>query len=209
MNAQSRVTASHRTRRRWRGLALAGALLAGVAVSAPANAQSSYPSRPIQLLVPYGAGGIADVGMRILSEKLSARLKQQVVVENRPGAGGIIAAKAGATATPDGYTVLMTAAINAADNSCFASTASLWEIAIKSRLGKIDPGLPLAELDEYLMNAGLTFIPIGRDQVLAEFATKPKTRDPFDRLLLATCQVEGLRLVTLDRALSSHALAWK
>ena len=59
------------------------------------------------------------------------------------------------------------------------------------------------------MNAGLTFIPIGRDQVLAEFATKPKTRDPFDRLLLATCQVEGLRLVTLDRALSSHALAWK
>ena len=146
MNAQSRVTASHRTRRRWRGLALGGALLAGVAVSAPANAQSSYPSRPIQLLVPYGAGGIADVGMRILSEKLSARLKQQVVVENRPGAGGIIAAKAGATATPDGYTVLMTAAINAADNSCFASTASLWEIAIKSRLGKIDPGLPLAEL---------------------------------------------------------------
>jgi tripartite-type tricarboxylate transporter receptor subunit TctC len=58
--------------------------------------------------VPYGPGGVADVGMRIIAEKLSIRLKQQVVVENRPGAGGIIAAKAGAIAQPDGYSVLMT-----------------------------------------------------------------------------------------------------
>jgi tripartite-type tricarboxylate transporter receptor subunit TctC len=89
----------------------AGALL--LALAAAAQAQSDYPTRPIQLVVPYGAGGVADVGMRILSDKLSARLKQQVVVENRPGAGGIIAAKSVATAAPDGYNVLMTGNNNA------------------------------------------------------------------------------------------------
>src|SRR4051794_9763654 len=54
-----------------------------VAISTPATAQSDYPNRPIQLVVPYGPGGVADVGMRIMAEKLSARLKQQVVIENR------------------------------------------------------------------------------------------------------------------------------
>ncbi len=83
-------------------------LLAGVLMTAPVAAQSDYPNRPIQLVVPYGPGGVADVGMRIMTEKLSIQLKQQVVVENRPGAGGIVAAKAVATSSPDGYNVLMT-----------------------------------------------------------------------------------------------------
>ena len=50
----------------------------------PPRAQSDYPNRPIQLVVPYGPGGVADVGMRIMAEKLSVRLKQNVVIENRP-----------------------------------------------------------------------------------------------------------------------------
>jgi tripartite-type tricarboxylate transporter receptor subunit TctC len=87
---------------------VAAALLAAVSTGGAATAQSGYPNRPIQLMVPYGPGGVADVGMRILADKLSPVLKQQVVVENRPGAGGIIAAKAAATAAPDGYTLLMT-----------------------------------------------------------------------------------------------------
>ena len=90
-----------------------GALLSAAALSAPAAAQSDYPNRPVQLIVPYGAGGVADVGMRILAEQLSGRLKQPFVVENRPGAGGIVAAKAGASAAPDGYTLLMTGNNNA------------------------------------------------------------------------------------------------
>ena len=52
------------------------------------------------LIVPYGAGGVADVGMRILGDKLSNRLDQQFVIENRPGAGGIVAAQAGAAPRP-------------------------------------------------------------------------------------------------------------
>lgn len=100
---------------------IAAGLLAALAVAAPASAQSSYPNRPIQLVVPYGPGGVADVGMRIMAEKLSARLKQQVVVENRPGAAGIVAAKAVATAAPDGYSVLMTGNNNAIAVALFKS----------------------------------------------------------------------------------------
>ena len=85
------------------------------------QAQSDYPSRPIQLVVPYGPGGVADVGMRIMAEKLSIRLKQNVVIENRPGAGGIVAAKAVATAAPDGYNVLMTGNNNAIAVALFKS----------------------------------------------------------------------------------------
>ena len=81
---------------------IAGTLLLTIAMIATASAQSDYPSRPVQLIVPYGAGGIADVGMRILADQLTSRLKQQFVVENRPGAGGIVAAKAAASAAPDG-----------------------------------------------------------------------------------------------------------
>jgi tripartite-type tricarboxylate transporter receptor subunit TctC len=91
----------------------AAALMAALAAVSPASAQSDYPNRPIQLIVPYGPGGVADVGMRIMTEKLSVRLKQNVVVENRPGAAGIVAAKAVATSAPDGYNVLMTGNNNA------------------------------------------------------------------------------------------------
>jgi tripartite-type tricarboxylate transporter receptor subunit TctC len=73
-----------------------------------ALAQNDYPNRPISLIVPYAAGGVADVAMRLLGDKLSNRLGQQFVIENRPGAGGIVAAQAAASAQGDGYTLLMT-----------------------------------------------------------------------------------------------------
>lgn len=98
-----------------------GALVASLVAAAPAAAQSGYPTRPIQLVVPYGAGGVADVGMRLMAEKLSIRLKQNVVVENRPGAGGIVAAKSVATSAPDGYNVLMTGNNNAIAVALFKS----------------------------------------------------------------------------------------
>src|SRR6202162_6172670 len=80
------------------------------AIVAPPSARSAadYPTRPVTLIVPYGAGGVADVGMRILGDQLSNRLKQQFVIENRPGAAGVVAAQPGAAAAPDGYTLLMT-----------------------------------------------------------------------------------------------------
>jgi hypothetical protein len=73
-------------------------LLAGAAVPRSALAQNDYPNRPLSLIVPYAAGGVADVAMRMPGDKLSTRLGQQFVIENRPGAGGIVAAQAAASA---------------------------------------------------------------------------------------------------------------
>ncbi|WP_105370257.1 type II toxin-antitoxin system VapC family toxin [Neorhizobium huautlense] len=91
----------------------------------------------------------------------------------------------------------------------FVSVASLWEIAIKSRLGKLDPGMPLEDMPGVLEDAELIILPISTPHVITAAEPEPETRDPFDRLLLAQCQIEGLLLVTVDRALADHRLAFK
>jgi tripartite-type tricarboxylate transporter receptor subunit TctC len=89
------------------GLLVALALPAtALATSAPAGAQD-YPTRPITLIVPFVAGGGVDVMGRIIAQKLAASFGQQVVIENRPGAGGVIGTRAVARAPPDGYTLGM------------------------------------------------------------------------------------------------------
>lgn len=83
-------------------------LAAALAAAAPwAGAQPDYPSKPIRLLVGYNAGGGVDALARLLSARLSTALGQQVVVENRTGAAGMIAADAVSKSAPDGYTLLM------------------------------------------------------------------------------------------------------
>src|SRR5262245_34207612 len=87
---------------------LAAAVLAtAMAVSAGAAAQEHYPSRLITLVVPLTAGPTSDILARLFAESLSKRFGQQVIVANRPGAGGLIAAQAVAAAPADGYTVLL------------------------------------------------------------------------------------------------------
>ncbi|MSP03025.1 MAG: type II toxin-antitoxin system VapC family toxin [Acetobacteraceae bacterium] len=87
------------------------------------------------------------------------------------------------------------------------SVASLWEIAIKWRLGKLHLAPGLHTLPDLIRDMGIRLLAIDEHHVLAAAQPEPLTRDPFDRLLLAQCQVEGLRLVTVDRALVSHAMA--
>jgi tripartite-type tricarboxylate transporter receptor subunit TctC len=131
-----------------RRIAAALVLAAVAAAAAPARGEGDYPNRPVTLIVPYGAGGVADVAMRILSDKLSTRLHAQFVVEDRPGAGGIVAAQAGAAAAPDGYTLLMTGNNNAIASALFkslpydiltdfasVSTAAFFDLLLVTRTG--------------------------------------------------------------------------
>jgi len=94
-------------------------------------------------------------------------------------------------------------------NQLFVSVASIWEIAIKTRLKKLDPRLRLSDLPSFVTNARMTLLRIDEMHAVEELTDPPATRDPFDRMLLAQCQVEGLRLVTLDRVLAAHPLAWR
>jgi tripartite-type tricarboxylate transporter receptor subunit TctC len=79
----------------------------GTASIVPASAQAPYPNRPIRIVVPFGAGGFADITVRLLAQKLAERTSAQVVIENRPGAGGIVAATAVISSEPDGYTLFV------------------------------------------------------------------------------------------------------
>ena len=84
-------------------LRIMAAVLAALSVL-PATAQN-YPDRPVRIVLPFGAGGVADVSSRIIADKLGERLGQRFVIENTPGAGGITAAKTVLSALADGYTL--------------------------------------------------------------------------------------------------------
>ncbi len=88
-----------------------------VAIAAGAAAQAGYPNRPVRIIVPSSAGGGTDIVARIIAPRLAERLGQQVVIDNRPGAGTMIGIELAAKSPPDGYTLLMglsTLAINSA-----------------------------------------------------------------------------------------------
>jgi tripartite-type tricarboxylate transporter receptor subunit TctC len=86
------------------------ALLAALALAAPARAQAPYPNRVVKIVVGFAAGGGNDIIARIIAQKLQDDLGQPFIVENRPGAGGRLAAEYVKNAAPDGYTLLIGAA---------------------------------------------------------------------------------------------------
>lgn len=92
------------TNMQFTGTPLAFAFVLGMAAAASAQV---YPSRPVTLIVPFPAGGGVDAMARITAERLTAAFGQQVVIDNRGGAAGVIGTRAAATAIPDGYTLLM------------------------------------------------------------------------------------------------------
>jgi PIN domain nuclease of toxin-antitoxin system len=100
------------------------------------------------------------------------------------------------------------AALAAPESTLFVSVASLWEIAIKTRLGKLRLNIGIHLLPELIEAMRADLMPILASHVLANAEPEPPTRDPFDRLLLAQCAVEGFRLVTIDRALVAHPLTF-
>jgi tripartite-type tricarboxylate transporter receptor subunit TctC len=91
---------------------LALAVLALMAAAPVAHAQSDYPSRPVRIIVGFGAGAVADTPGRLLAQKFSQALGQQFIIENRPGAGSSIAAEFVSRARPDGHTLFMATSAN-------------------------------------------------------------------------------------------------
>lgn len=91
-------------------------LFAALGFAGKALAADAYPNRPIRVIVPYTAGGSADVFARAVGQKLADLWNQQIVVDNRPGSGGIIGTETAATAPRDGYTLMMGNTANIAIN---------------------------------------------------------------------------------------------
>lgn len=114
----------------WKRMALAAvALLAGSAVMGPAAlAQSEFPNKPIHFVVGFAAGGPSDLISRVIGAKMSEALGQQVVVENRTGAGGTVATDYVARSEPDGYTILSASTANASNETLSKS--------LQARFGK-------------------------------------------------------------------------
>lgn len=141
-------------------LLIATAVAAGL-LSMPiiAGAQGAYPNRPIRFVVPYAAGGLPDTVARIFAQRLGERLGQSVVVDNRPGANGVVAAQALATAPKDGYTFLVT------DGSMFSINPAIYKnlgydykrdfmpVALAARAPlylAVNPKVPVATLQEFI-----------------------------------------------------------
>jgi tripartite-type tricarboxylate transporter receptor subunit TctC len=114
----------------WKRMALAAvALLAGSAVMGPAAlAQSEFPNKPIHFVVGFAAGGPSDLISRVIGAKMGEALGQQVVVENRTGAGGTVATDYVARSEPDGYTILSASTANASNETLSKS--------LQARFGK-------------------------------------------------------------------------
>jgi tripartite-type tricarboxylate transporter receptor subunit TctC len=104
-----------------RRLVHAAVFAALVTLSAPSASAETYPSRPIHLVVPFGAGGVADVSARIVADKLGDQLGQRFVIDNMPGAGGIAAARNALAAPRDGYTLALLTNATAISVSLFAN----------------------------------------------------------------------------------------
>jgi tripartite-type tricarboxylate transporter receptor subunit TctC len=100
-------------------LAIAAMLMTILAFAA--QAQANYPDRPIRIILPFGPGGVADVSTRLVAARLSERIGQNFFIDNRPGAGGIAAAKGALNFPADGYTMFLAGNTAAVSQSLFAS----------------------------------------------------------------------------------------
>ncbi len=118
--------------------------------SLPCLAQT-FPIKPIKIIVPFGPGGIADLTARIVAQKMSANLGQGVVIENKPSAGGVVAADLVAKSDPDGYTLLLTSNGTAISASLFQKLPydTLKDFEPISTLGFFDIAIVVNESSKY------------------------------------------------------------
>jgi len=177
-------------------LLAAASLSLGALLAAPASAQT-FPSKPIRIVVPFGAGGVADLTARTVAQRMSESMGQAVAIENKPGAGGVVAGDIVAKAEPDGHTLLLMSNGTAVSAGLFKSLPfdAVRDFAPISTLGTFDiavltaadaPYKSMAELLAYAranpgkLNVGT--INVGSTQNLA--AELFKTRAGLDFLIV-------------------------
>ena len=166
---------------------LFAATLACVAFAAAAQ---TFPTKPVRLVVGFAPGGVADITARVVAQKLSEQLGQQVIVDNRPSAGGIVAAEAVAKAEPDGHTLLLMTNGNAVSASLFrtlpydtqadfapVSTLGFFDVAVvvpaDSKIDSVQGLLAVAKANPGKLNIGT--INVGSTQNLAAELFKSAT----------------------------------
>jgi tripartite-type tricarboxylate transporter receptor subunit TctC len=137
--------------RRWPSLLMAAL---GFALAAAAPAAAQYPDKPIRLLLPFPAGGTVDLVARLVTAQMTEELGRPFVIENRAGAGGVIATDATAKAAPDGYTLMLTTpnhTINAALNSKlpYDSEKDIAPISIIAEIPELLVSHPSAPFDSF------------------------------------------------------------
>lgn len=103
----------------------------------------------------------------------------------------------------------LTPALHDPRNQLFLSAASVWEATIKYAAGKLKLDDTPWRTAELMLETGAHFLPISLEHAGSILPDPPNTADPFDRILLAQCQVEGMRLITMDRHMAGHRLAWQ
>ena len=132
----------------------------GAIGAGPLHAQD-YPSRPIRIIVPFSPGGAVDGPTRIVAQELSKRLNQQVVVENKPGAGATIGSEAAAKSAPDGYTLLLASQTNAISATLYSQLKfhPLDDFVPITLIGRepgvliVHPSLPVQSIQELITYA--------------------------------------------------------
>jgi tripartite-type tricarboxylate transporter receptor subunit TctC len=137
------------------------AVLAALAAAAASVSAQTYPTRPVRFLVPFGPGGVGDITARVAAQKMSVSLGQQVVIDNRPGAGGIVASELVAKAEPDGYTMLLLNNAHAISMSLFKSLpydtlrdfAPVSSLATFSLVLLVNPDSPLRSVKDLIAAA--------------------------------------------------------
>jgi tripartite-type tricarboxylate transporter receptor subunit TctC len=140
------------------------AALIGLAIALLAAGEAtaqSYPSKPIRIISPFGAGGALDAPIRPVAQKLAARFGQGVVIENRPGGGFTIAGKAAASASPDGYTLLLLRTRNIINTVLFENLgfdfvrdlAPVASISRETLVMVVHPSVPARTVPEFIAYA--------------------------------------------------------
>ena len=132
--------------------------VAAVCLATGALAQIAYPTKPVKIIVPYSAGGPADIYARFVGDRLQKTLGQPFVIENRPGAGAIIGTDAVAKSSPDGYTLLMMSNTHTVNESLFAKKpnnlmrdlAPISPINYSDLLLVVHPSVPAQTLKELI-----------------------------------------------------------